>query len=460
MRKTTLFLTLMCAATAINVCAAEGDVDPSFGTSGLAKVNAVPVLDQEPSEIAKSVRAFGDRTYVIGTYEPINGTKDQAYIARLLPNGSLDEAFAGGMTTVHFGEGSSFKARDGVLTAEGGLLVAGPSTALELVKPTVCKLTPAGELDETFGMAQTPGCRVFNFISAADDDGNPVMAVARADNGNYIVAMSIMSGQTSFIALTRLTADGLIDETFGENGFASFANAASLKAQQVAVRPDGRIVTTGTIILDPTDHDIVITQVDADGVSNSMTSFYSIDLGNLRVDTPTALALRANGEIVVAGTATLSNISTAAVILRFDETLTAILPGDTQFPDAGIDPDREAFILCDSCIRKRVSDIAVLSDGGLMMVGDYNFGADDEVFALRLNADWQLDTTFGIDGQSQDLGFNALESDTLNDISPSLSMQCGDRPVVTVLHGGNGQNASIGVVRLLSGTVFCDDFED
>jgi uncharacterized delta-60 repeat protein len=462
MRKTTLFLTLMCTGTAINVCAADGDVDPSFGTAGIAKINAVPLLDQEPEEISKSVRGFGDRNYIVGTYIPNEGTKEQAYIARLLPDGTLDSEFAGGMTTIHFGEGSSFSPRDAVLTPEGGLLLAGPSTALDMgLRPTLCKLTPAGELDNAYGMPETPGCRVLNMISAQDDDGNPVMAIAKAANGNHIVALSVMSGEKSFIALTRLTPEGLVDETFGENGFASFTDTVSLEAHQVAVRPDGRIVATGTILFSPTDRDIVLIQIDEDGVGNSAFTSQSVDLGNGPIiDTPSALALRANGEIVIAGSATVGEFGLAAVILRFDETLTPILPDDSQFPGTDVDEFRRAFVLCDSCIRKQVTDIAVLGDDSLLMVGDYNFGADDEAFALRLNSEWQLDTSFGLDGQSQSLGFNSLGSDTLDDVEPVLSLQCGDRPVVTLRHGGNGANASIGAVRLLSGTIFCDDFED
>jgi uncharacterized delta-60 repeat protein len=442
--------------------ATDGDADFSYGSQGFTKVAAVPLFANEPSQISKVINGFGDRTYLVGSIVPGGGAAQQGFVVRLLPNGALDGEFAGGagMVAVSMVEEShSFRPRDGVLTADGGVLIAGVSAAPGL-RPTVCKLTSEGVLDETFGGPTVPGCRILNFISVGDEEGNPVVAVARAVDGEgYVVALTAVTGNSSNILLGRLTATGLVDETFGNAGFTAINETSPLEVHQVAVRPDGRIVVTGAVKLSPTDRDIAIVQVAADGVGQLFTT-HAVDLGpDIGIDIPRALALRANGEIVVAGSATTGANGHAAVLMRFTEDLGLIQPDDTQFPAVDIDPERLAFMMCDSCSAKRVTGMTVLSDGGLLMVGDFNVGADDEVFALRLDADWHLDTTFGAGGQVFP-DFDSIQSDSHNDVDPAIVLQCGDRPVVAVLHGGDAANASIAATRLLSGSIFCDGFEN
>ena len=104
-------------------------------------------------------------------------------------------------------------------------------------------LLTAGFLDPTFGPAATPG-RVITDFFGANDLAN---AVAIQADGRIVVAGSSGVGSGSTFALARYNSDGSLDTSFDGDGrvFVNFSFGTDV-ARAVAIQADGRIVVAGT----------------------------------------------------------------------------------------------------------------------------------------------------------------------------------------------------------------------
>ena len=206
-------------------------------------------------------------------------------VARLKANGALDTTFGiGGKATVDFG-GDDFglaMARQ----ADGRILVAGRSSAAGAV---VARLRANGELDPNFGggdgRVTLPG-------------GGSASAVLVQPDRRIVVAGN--ASGSAMMTVTRLMPSGALDTTFDGDGTATidFGSLADL-ANDAVRQPDGRIVVAGYT---QADEDVAVARLNANGspdatfgaAGKATVNFGFATFGN-------AVALQANGRIVVAG---------------------------------------------------------------------------------------------------------------------------------------------------------------
>ena len=474
MRKRSTVFTLAAAGlfSFASVHAGEGDIDTGYGQQGYIRVDALQLLQSDGSyEPPIALRGAGNRTYLVGSMR-FSGL-ERGYVARLRYDGSLDTAFADGAGIISLGvPDGRFEGRAAVVAADGGVVVSGLRTIESDVRPMVCKLTAAGDLDTGgFGDPQTPGCTVlpwaaeFNKMPYPDFGSGiflPSAAIAVAPDGGYVVAF--VFDNDPGLAIARLTAAGAVDMSFGGGIHAGLFHVPIGGVGQIAVKSDDSIVVTGFKRESPVDTNIEVFQVDSTGQTVLGKYTAAINLyPQYSVDVPTALAVHSNGEVAVAGFASTGDAGNAAVLLRFNESLDPIVPVDAQFPSPAVDANRQAFAVCDACVGQYVSSMAFLPDGGLMLVGSYGLDtSDSDVFAIRLTPDWTLDEAFGTQGQVK----VSFDIDAFNDIpltydnAPSLTFQCGQRPVVVARRGNDLAESALGLTRLLSDSVYCDGFDD
>jgi len=209
--------------------------------------------------------------------------------------------------------------------------------------------------------------------------------------------MSRLSRPVSLLVLTAwLTvacfgvahaADGELDSTFGGDGKVTTVFENGARARAVAVQADGRIVVVGAAAGPSVSGEFALARYEDDGdldatfgVGGTLTT----PITPMGGDEAYAVAVQADGKIVAAGTANQELFALA----RYE-------------PDGTLDPTfgTGGIVATDITPGKRdiAYSVAIQSDGKIVTAG--TTGTNRPKFALaRYDIDGALDTSFGEDG--------------------------------------------------------------
>jgi uncharacterized delta-60 repeat protein len=301
--------------------------------------------------------------------------------------------------------------------------------ALVLVGPSTPAVAVAGQRDPTFGeggIVRTGFGRTFAFATgmAIQDDGRIVVVGG---------VRSLVSGRLEW-GVARYLPDGRADPSFDENGkVRTRFGAGDAIANDVAVRPDGRIIVVGTVIA-RAGSVFAMGRYEADG---SLDEGFSGNgrrftrMPSFRDAEANAVALQSHGSFVVAGSASSASAQVFASARyqpdgRLDRTFGA---NGKVVTDVGGGAANDVAVLPDGRIlaagigggygatfaRYRTGgtlDRTFARDGikRLISAGDaraIGLQADGAIVAavlggvLRLTPDGRLDDTFGGDGMSE-----------------------------------------------------------
>ena len=264
-----------------------------------------------------------------------------------------------------------------------GLLV---TWMLVLGLPGLAGAAP-GDLDATFG----PGGKVTTNVGASGS----AFAVALQPDGKIVVAGDAggtFPSEKRTFALARYTPNGRLDLTFGSGGKVTtdFGGDTSASASALAIQPDGKIVVAGSAGAGGGAGDFALARYNPDGsldLTFGTAGKVTTDFGDS--DAASALALRPDGRIVVAGTTgTLFAGNNNFALARYtpngslDFTFGA---GGKVITDFGGDDLASALIL--------------QPDGRIVVAGSTGTFLFSNAFALaRYNPDGGLDPTFGTGG--------------------------------------------------------------
>jgi uncharacterized delta-60 repeat protein len=188
--------------------AAPGDLDPSFGGSGMvitdlgvggAQANAVAI---QPDGKIVAAGTSGSEHFVV---------------VRYLADGTLDATFGNGGKAVP-DLGGIFEQAYGLALQPDGKIVLVGTTAPQgyCCQYVVARLLPDGALDAGFG---TRG-RVFTTLAGGLQSFG---AVAIQPDGKIVAAGGGYSSFGSALAVVRYLSNGTLDSTFGSSGAALFA---------------------------------------------------------------------------------------------------------------------------------------------------------------------------------------------------------------------------------------------
>jgi uncharacterized delta-60 repeat protein len=277
---------------------ADGSLDTSFGTGGKFVADFGGAFDQ-----ATAVAVLPDgRVLLAGTAT----FDDYARFAmvRLTADGALDASFgAGGMVHTSFGDGQYAEAAALAVQPDGRIVLAGYSfdyVGAYAGDTAVARYHADGTLDASFG----GGDGMLTIDLGGTDDS--ARALALLADGRIMVGGYSDGGAGGGVDFTvaRLTPSGAVDATFGAGGTVrtDFA-AGSDQSYAMAVQPDGKLVLAGHALgADGTGLDFALVRYTADGALDAefgVGGRLTIDFG--ADDTAPALALGADGSIVVAG---------------------------------------------------------------------------------------------------------------------------------------------------------------
>jgi uncharacterized delta-60 repeat protein len=279
----------------------DGDLDPTFGNGGVA-VTDVHVSQNYANAIA--VQTDG-RIVIVGAAEPTNDYRDNFAVLRYTASGVLDTTFSSdGWLTTGFAAHEEDSAQGVAVQPDGAIVVVGWTRVSGDERFAVARYTSSGKLDKSFsgdGKVTTGG------------KSDNAYAVAIQGNRRIVVVGDTWDGDQGDFAVVRYRSDGSLDTSFSSDGklTTSFGHGSGIeRCYAVALQPDRRIVAVGT----SEQSDFAVVRYDVDG---SLDKTFSGD-GKLHFDVAgqddgRAVALQADGKIVIAGTAGINSTNELAV---------------------------------------------------------------------------------------------------------------------------------------------------
>lgn len=442
-------ISLVCLmAWCVGAVAADGDPDPTFSGDGRASVTWPYKIFGTRVAVAADGSIFHAATEV---REGSGETNLDFAVAKFRPDGLLDGTFGFyGKRTVGFDiipDGS-----DSLLGVfplpDGRVLLAGRvdlgPEAFDYAAPALTRLTAAGNVDKTFG----DNGRVVMATTPWMSNGDLALNVAlRQADGKFVFAGLCRDCEGNRLGVAvRLTAAGEIDPTFGDAGWVGFDVEGSVAVTAAAIDGLGRIVLAGA--------------QEPDGEA---------------YDRPWLARLTSTGSLDASfgggtGISWLSQVPTfngdwlvrAIAVDRDGSILLALGNGGGAIVRANTDGSLDTTFADDgfrSMEREEGSDmaaVAIRSDHRILVAGYIKHtGGGYDHYIGRLLPDGRFDTAFDHNGVIR-IDMIPGATDSAEDVAFSAG-----RPVIAGYGGYGGDNSTIAtVVRLQSDLIFTDTFED
>jgi uncharacterized delta-60 repeat protein len=204
---------------------ANGELDPSFGDGGRV---STPISNVTDWLLALALQPDGKLVAAGYSYESLS--RGRIALARYNPDGGLDPSFDGDGIVVATSLPFGMVGEQLLLGAGGRLLVAGIGG--------VSRFNDDGSLDRSFG----DGGRA----SSGNVDAR---TAAIQPDGKILVIGTVATGTPAAgdFGVTRLTATGRLDRTYGRRGsvVTGFSSGSDDQAEDGVLLPDGKLVVSG-----------------------------------------------------------------------------------------------------------------------------------------------------------------------------------------------------------------------
>lgn len=406
--------------------------DSSFGTQGISTKDFGFGDDAAYATIVQS-----DGKILIAGYTN-NGADNQLFVARYDESGQLDSDFhAGGVFSYGIG-GENFVGRDVYVATDGKIIVTatGGDTAQE---GFVLQLDEDGYLDKSFG---TDGIYSISLAEGSIDD----LHVASAKNSCLLILASVINeNATPEVEFIKLTADGSIVSSFGDNGTQKITTSSSFYAKAVTYIEDAGYYLAGYTIEDDSDLAAVI-KVTEDGALD--TSFGD---GGLKIITESgtgsvvnAITPDAENDVLWLGGAINSDQHSDAFIGKLNTSGQL----DTAFGNAGIQSVALDY-------NTTFYGVAPIADGGVIAAGSAHSEDERDIFLFSASASTsttedsaQTDST---DSDSTTITFSANLVDVANSADIGYAIAANSQNEFYVAgSSSNGENLDVSLLKVTS----------
>ncbi|MCB1043694.1 MAG: hypothetical protein KDC35_12185 [Acidobacteria bacterium] len=260
---------------------ASGQPDPTFGTNGVVThlLSGLSNSGYEAGEL------LDGRFYVTGFFSSTH------FVARFMPDGSLDTSFNSGSGFNSHQWGDVDYPAGGRLQDDGSIVVCGFASISGTHYVTSSRFLSSGPLDPTYG---TAGATQHNWTI---DDRTKSMAI---DEQGRIVSAGYSYYGGYHVALSRYDADGALEMGFGTAGRAHTTLGTGMFGDDLQIQADGKLIVTGMATTATVYHASVLRFLANGAVDSTFAS------GGLMLDSPNfysmtvAVTLQNDGRVVLA----------------------------------------------------------------------------------------------------------------------------------------------------------------
>ena len=448
------------ALTALSMCgtaiAADGDLDPTFGTGGFALAGLTTAGFELP---AKPVVQPDGKILICSNVASGGPSGTDMFIARFDADGSPDTTFDfDGQVSVDFA-GRTDGCNALAVQADGKIVAVGTSTdSTPNADFAVARVNADGSLDATFGAGT--GTTIVPF-DLGGSNGDTAGAVTLQPDGKILVAgWTTVDTFTYDFAIVRLLPDGTRDTTFNSTGRVSVAfdfpgTTGVDQADAIMVDDAGRIIVGGVAETQPSSYGFALVRLLPNGqldhnFSADGRATIDFDLGATMSDLSYQSILTRDGKIVMVGQADAGSGSTT----NGDVAIARVLPDGS--PDGSFGVGGKVVVAFDQVTNGAEVATGVVEDpaGRLVVVGttlvdETNFYS--RTFALRLRSNGDLDPSFG------SFGKKLYSFDGNSDLATGVALQ-GTQPIMTGLTT-SGTDVDDYVARIEVDLIFANGFE-
>lgn len=295
-------------------------------------------------------------------------------------------------------------------------------------------------LDPSFGDAG--GYTVLNITSGTSED-EPFELVRQPDGKFVAVGKSYHPGTSYDFTVMRWNADGTIDASFGNGGYATVDFFGGVdEALTVALQPDGKILVAGTVYnAMNSSSDMGLARFNSNGSLDTTFATYgaagiaSVDFTG-GSDQALGMALLPDGKIVLAGYATIYGRPFDFGLVRYNA-------------DGNLDTTFGLFgrVATDIGGGKDIGTRVRLQPDGKLVVGgmSYNVAAGNFDYAVaRYHANGQIDTSFSPAGKA---GVETVDFSGMDDIGFALALRWDGKIIMGGLSRSPATDFDIGIAQ-------------
>lgn len=319
---------------------ADGSFDASFGVGSDDGTpdGVVDISLGEGDDFATATAVQADGKVLVAGYHE-EGSSTNMFVLRVNADGTLDDTFGtaddgteNGIVNISLGDGND-TARDLAVQADGKIVLVGDSVEADgSTNIIVARLNADGSADDTFGQGDdgTPNGFAATSLGKGDDKANSV--ALQADGMIVVAGTHVVEDGSSNMLVARYDATGVADAGFGKaedgspDGFVNISlGDGSDVARGVALQADGKIAVVGDSVSADGSSNFVLARLTADGTPDDAfgvaedgtpNGFVQTSLGEGN-DVATALAIQADGKLVVVGYHQ-DGTSTNIAVARYD----------------------------------------------------------------------------------------------------------------------------------------------
>ncbi|MBU1139769.1 MAG: hypothetical protein KKA76_12375 [Proteobacteria bacterium] len=264
---------------------------------------------------------------------------------------------------------------------DGKILVAGQSENGADTDIALARYLVDGTLDTDFN---TTG-QVTIAVGSGDDKG---LALAVQEDGKILVAGTMNNGSDMDIAVVRLSADGLPDRDFDQDGQMSIPLAGTDdSAYAVLLQKDGKIVLAGSSEGSNATH-LFVARLNSDGSPD--TGFGNTGIvadTNINDSAAYSAALREDGTIILAGFGDSDGQKQAALFSFLSDGKINQAFGNQGIGLLGSDSANSVFY-----------DLTLLEDGNILAAGSIQEESYRSILLARFTASGTVDQDFNEQG--------------------------------------------------------------
>jgi uncharacterized delta-60 repeat protein len=354
-----MFFTFNGVSTCLVRLKGDGSVDSSFTGTGNRPIHSIGIQ--------------ADQKIIIGGYfSTFNGVATNCLV-RLNPDGSADNSFNIGSGILNYTFGKSNVVYTMYIKSDGKIFIGGDFTNVNgSFINFIVHLNSDGSTDTSF-----------NSGAGANDD---VHAIVVQPDGKILVGGNFTTiNSVPLNRLARLNSDGSVDTTF------MIGTGANNEINAITLQADGKILIGGLFTSFNGTSLNRLARLNGNGTLDN-----TFNIGSGASVSVNAIAIQADGKIVIAGGFTTFNGATKSRITRLNQN------GST---------DNTFYV--GSGPNSSVTSIAIQGDGKIILCGYfYKFRGNDVGHLIRLNPDGSVDNTFNIGwGANDDVLTIALQVD-------------------------------------------------